>query len=771
MKKINLIKVSALSVLALVFGFVFTGVNVSAHTDCEDCATVDQATVEQTLEDAYELLETYGPQAVAQFEDEVNAFFADEDVQATIAYIAETAKEVYAYLEANTIVALAELEEAIEAKLAEYEGQDEEYIAYDVLFNVLIAAEELNAALEALEEAAAPYVALVVEFYEEVEDNDFYVEEALAYIENATNGVVTVANALEVVRHAGHLLSTQVAYAKEIAAQYHEEAVNGAIALHAELVAAVVAEVEAIEAGVEAYLVELEANVVATIEETVAEIEAKIAEVLFAIAVAYEAATTGSYVTTEDSYYVALGDSTAEGASYVDVLAANLFLNEDMYANLAVKGMRVEDLAYMLTGAAGDEYYAENFAELAEDYIAAIEAADLITLGFNNIDFVSAQLGELVPYALDWNQYFDAEVVAEVEKLFAELDDELTCALGEFKSTVLTLVSSYVYNYYGTLYHYYTVVKGLQAINPEAVVVSLGMYNVFQGLIVEVDGTQIPVGDIIDSIIEVIDQYHVVSGMVNDYTVSVSINGVETEYDAIVAANELEAGVVELLSQFITNPDVFLPSEAGHEEIAATIYNTLFHTCAHVAEEEDGDCTTAVSCVLCGEILVEAAEEHTLVVIPAVESTCAKAGSTEGSYCSVCDMVIVEPEATPLKDHVFDDTCDNSCNNCLAKNPKYEGHKYDNNCDDQCNVCGGTRRTLGHVFGEWTVSKEATKKEQGQEYRECIHCGEIEIRSTAKLPTNNTAVIVVASSVVGAGGAGFAGYWFILRKRGLKITK
>ena len=50
--------------------------------------------------------------------------------------------------------------------------------------------EELNAALEALEEAAAPYVALVVEFYEEVEDNDFYVEEALAYIENKTSAIL-----------------------------------------------------------------------------------------------------------------------------------------------------------------------------------------------------------------------------------------------------------------------------------------------------------------------------------------------------------------------------------------------------------------------------------------------------------------------------------------------------------------------------------------------------------------------------------------------------
>jgi hypothetical protein len=80
--------------------------------------------------------------------------------------------------------------------------------------------------------------------------------------------------------------------------------------------------------------------------------------------------------------------------------------------------------------------------------------------------------------------------------------------------------------------------------------------------------------------------------------------------------------------------------------------------------------------------------------------------------------------------------------------------------------CGPVRCSSGP-----RTPKEATKKEEGQEYRECIHCGEIEIRATAKLPKNNTAVIVVTSSVVGAGGAGFAGYWFIFRKRGLKITK
>ena len=768
MKNIKLIKVSALLVLALVFGFLFTGVNVSAHTNCEDCATVDQATVEQTLEDAYELLEAYGPAVVAAFEAEVKAFLADEDVQATIAYVAETAIEIHDYLAANTIAALAVLEDVIEAKLEEYEGQDSEYIATDVLVNVLVAVEELNAALEVLAEAAAPYVALVVAFYEEVEANDFYVEEVLAYVENATNGVVTISNALEVVRHAGHLLSTQVAYAKEVAADLHEDLVNGATDLHNQ----VVAEIAAIEAEVEAYLADLEAQVIAKVEKTVAEIQYEALMLYMEISFAYLAATSGEYTTTEDSYYVALGDSSAEGYSYVDVLAENLYLTEDMYANLAVNGMRVEDLAYILTGVAGDDYYAENFAEYAEDYIAAIEAADLITLGFNNIDFVSTQLGQLVPYELDWTKYFDAAVVAQIENLLAELDCELTCLLGEFKSTVYTLISSYVYNYFGSLYHYPTVVESIKAINPEAVVVSLSMYNAFQGLTVEVEGVIVPVGDIIDQIITVINQYHVLTGMKNEYTVSVSINGIETEYDAIVAENELESGLVELLTQFITNPDVFLPSEAGHQDVADRIYNVLYHECGHVAEEEDGDCTTGIYCVLCGELLEEGAEEHTVVVVPAVEPTCSQYGSTEGSYCAVCGIVFEYPEQVEKLEHKFDNTCDVDCNVCGASNPNLGDHEYDHNCDNTCNICGGIRRTLGHVYGAWTVAKEATKKEEGQEYRECIHCGVIEIRSIAKLESNGGKVaIIVTSSVVGAGGAGFAGYWFLLRKKGLKIKK
>ena len=800
----KLIKISSL--LVLVFAFLFTTVNVSAH-ECEDCTAVDQEAVVETLEDAYELLEEYGPQVVAAFEEEVNEFLSSEEVQAILALVAEKAELIGGYLHENAVYAFAALEDALEDKLAEYEGKDCEYIVKDVLVNVEAAAEEVNAALALLEKAAAPYIALAVDFYNQVKENDFYVEEALAYIENATYGYVTVENVLEVLEHAGHLLSTQVEYAQrvldenkavleayiaelvaELEVAYNEYApevvaelevaLAEAEALYAELVAELEvfeAEVKAylvnLQAEVEAYLADLHEQVVAKVEEVLAQIQEEVEVLVAKIEAAYIEATTGSYETSADSYYVALGDSSATGNSYVEALASNLNLVEGMYNNLAVEGMRVEDLAYILTGVAGDAYYDDKFADLAEDYIAAIEAADIITLGFNNVDFVSVQLGELVPYALDWNRFFDAKLVAVVENLFAELDAELTQVLGDFKSTVLTLVSSFVYNYYGSLYYYPTVVEAIAKINPEALVVSLGMYNPFQGLTFEVEGTVVALGDYIDGIMAVINQYHVLTGMKNAFTVSVDVNGVETEYQAIVAENDVEAGLVELATLFLTTPEVFLPSEAGHNDIANRICAQLTLSCAHVAEQEDGDCTTPVHCVFCGEVVVEGAESHTAVVIPAVETTCSKAGSTEGSKCSVCGTILVAPEEVAKLDHTYDNTCDVDCNECGASRTPGD-HEYDNNCDELCNICGGKRRTLGHVFGEWTVSKEATKKEEGQEYRACIHCNEIEIRSIAKLPSNGgTVAIIVSSSVVGVGGAGFAGYWFIFRKRLPKVVK
>ena len=93
---------------------------------------------------------------------------------------------------------------------------------------------------------------------------------------------------------------------------------------------------------------------------------------------------------------------------------------------------------------------------------------------------------------------------------------------------------------------------------------------------------------------------------------------------------------------------------------------------------------------------------HTEETIPAVAATCTATGLTEGKKCSVCGEILVAQEQTA---------------------------------------------TVEHTFGEWTVSKEATRKEAGEETRSCA-CGETETREIAPLGGINPLVIVIIVIVV-----------------------
>ena len=88
---------------------------------------------------------------------------------------------------------------------------------------------------------------------------------------------------------------------------------------------------------------------------------------------------------------------------------------------------------------------------------------------------------------------------------------------------------------------------------------------------------------------------------------------------------------------------------------------------------------------------------HIEVIDAAVAATCTATGLTEGKHCSVCNEVLVAQEEM------------------IA---------------------------MGHSFGEWFVSVEATRKEAGQEQRACANCGEMETRETEALGGVNPVVVV-----------------------------
>lgn len=78
---------------------------------------------------------------------------------------------------------------------------------------------------------------------------------------------------------------------------------------------------------------------------------------------------------------------------------------------------------------------------------------------------------------------------------------------------------------------------------------------------------------------------------------------------------------------------------------------------------------------------------HTEEVIPAKDATCTEPGLTEGKKCSECGAILVEQKEI----------------------------------------------AAAHTWGEWTVTKEATGEEEGEETRTCSACGEKETRVIEKL--------------------------------------
>ena len=123
------------------------------------------------------------------------------------------------------------------------------------------------------------------------------------------------------------------------------------------------------------------------------------------LAVEYNAATNTFIDSNTVSYVVGLGDSTASGVgnrvvkedSYVKLYANALGLSEGEYKNLALTGYRLEDVLYFLDKTSlskgTDDYHKTLFPkydEISKEFIAEVKKADVITLGFNDLDFAFA---------------------------------------------------------------------------------------------------------------------------------------------------------------------------------------------------------------------------------------------------------------------------------------------------------------------------------------------------------------------------------------------
>ena len=184
-------------------------------------------------------------------------------------------------------------------------------------------------------------------------------------------------------------------------------------------------------------------------------------------------------------------------------------------------------------------------------------------------------------------------------------------------------------------------------------------------------------------------------------------------------------------------------------------------------------CTEAQTCTVCQTVLA-AAKGHTEVAVSGKPATCTEAGLTDGKKCSVCETVIVAQTEIAALGHTEvavsgkAATCTEAgltdgknCSVCEAVIVAQEeiaalGHAYDNACDANCNTCDEARTPADHVYGEWTITKEATRKEEGAQERTCSVCNAKDVQAIEMItgmPVGVIIAIVVAGIAVIAVGA------------------
>lgn len=200
--------------------------------------------------------------------------------------------------------------------------------------------------------------------------------------------------------------------------------------------------------------------------------------------------------------------------------------------------------------------------------------------------------------------------------------------------------------------------------------------------------------------------------------------------------------------------DVVVPTP-GHSYV---IDEAVAATCT------EAGLTAGVHCENCGEVLV--AQEavpalgHSYVIDEAVIPTCTEAGLTLGVHCEACGDVLLAQEEISAPGHlaVTEKEVSAGCDSTGLTEGQY------------CAVCGQILvaqeeipATGEHIYGEWEVVVEATKKQEGQQVHTCLLCGNEETQSVEQLKGSYVWIIVVSS--IGVVGAGAVALYFLYFKK------
>ncbi len=287
-------------------------------------------------------------------------------------------------------------------------------------------------------------------------------------------------------------------------------------------------------------------------------------------------ATHAKYVMSKDSYYVALGGNTAAQQGYVNMFAKELGL-EAAYKDLTVSDLIASDLVAHINANAAEIAKADIITYQMDPQML-IEAALNGTADWSVYVEDAEKLDKVLGDKVEWAKYLkDAELLAKAE----EMKDALMAELAKkFDEDVLAEVAAQVEN---TAYAFVAFVaedlkaiKAIKDINPDATIVMLGMYNPFQGLVVQVGDTEVNLGTLCDKVVVATDVAQLLFAVATGDVTYVEISMAETNgYDKVVLDPKDPTASMNRIMKVLYNQKAMTVTADGQEYIYEEVLEAL----------------------------------------------------------------------------------------------------------------------------------------------------------------------------------------------------
>ena len=489
-----------------------------------------------------------------------------------------------------------------------------------------------------------------------------------------------------------------------------------------------------------------------------------------------------------DSKLLSLGDSSATGmgldaqfdeagwnagykkvveGSYGKLLADKFEMD---YTSLAMGGMRMQDLFFILnTEAQADAYFEQRILKdmasydgVKEDarayehkqYATAIAEADVITVSLGGANFTTyAQEQALsvlttgkLAYPINFAQYEDAPFAQEVLPRLEQVKQLLLAKEPEKAPVVIAFLSAYVDAYLGACAYVGDTLDAIHAINPAAKVYVLGQTNPLAKIELSYNNYTLDITDFFEACIKVFNLQFYLSTLTRANTQFVDVTGAETHamIDEKAPTNLLNPA---LLAYITFDRGVYSHSNAnGHAFIAEQVAQYLVDVeCEFELSEIVWDGFTAKAVLVCTNDSTHT-EEHDCTVTNEVTTvaTCSIEGiktytATYGKFTDTKEEKLgLDPNNHDLVHH------DAKAPTCTEAG--WDAYDTCKNCDYTTKV---EKHATGHNYANPVITKNATETEDGEVTYTCTKCNATKVekfRYESKLNADVTTGVSISSN-------------------------